>query len=41
MCINLIKDMNEPLHKLNGPLSPMVALAKYGRETRDLMETKC
>ena len=23
MCINLIKDMNEPLHKLNGLLSPM------------------
>ena len=25
MCINLIKNMNEPLHKLNGLLPPMVS----------------
>jgi hypothetical protein len=33
MCINLIKDMNEPLHKLNGLLPPMVGQVRE-RDTR-------
>ena len=33
MCLKLIKDMKEPVHKLNDLLPPM-----YRRETRDLIE---